>query len=422
MKTVNRSLLGCFFGLFVGIALALSSCYPETFLPTSTIQAEQNTIVAERPHTPTIEPTLPIEKTQTPLPSKTPPPSFVLSPFPSPTPLPWMIPEGVNGFFFNRNHQIYFFDGLSSRFVSKGIVLLDMGEPWSPDVTQFIFDAKEEPVEPSVLAIANLQTGVVTKPTFIGQPYTAYWSPDGRFIAYLQNDLTELLTKIIVYDVQTAENHILTEIEHETRPFKMSGWSPDGQKLTFVTKLNGQYDLFAFDVKRLTLQQLTNTPDVETFVAWRPGTTQLLVGTNPDEFSLYNWPFLIKHLFVIDESGNSIIELGDKFDRLVGISWSPDGMQISFSLDHAFCLLEMVNYEINCPLETILPIEQYVTGGPFAWSQDGNSVAFQAYSAQDMSCPPVYWLDLLSNQLTLVPSTPCNGTWIYWIPRTSGSN
>ena len=422
MKTVNHLSISIFFVLVASLIFALGGCYPTTFLSTSTTQPKQSTMVIEHPQTPTIESTLPVEKTQTPLPFETPLPSLTLPPFPSPTPSPWLIPDDVSGFFFEGNYEIYFFDGASSRFISKGTVPFDMGQPWSPDGTQFIFNTKEKSVEPSVLAVADLHTGVVTKPVLIGQPTIAFWSPDGKFIAYSQNDSTERLTKIILYDVQTLENHVLITIEHETRLFQEHGWSSDSQKLTFVTQLNGQYDLFTLDINSLTLQQLTNTPEVETFVAWRPGTTQLLVGTNPDEFSLYNWPFLVKQLFVIDESGNSIIELGADFNRLTHISWSPDGNQISFSLDHALCLLETVNYGINCPLETILPAEEYTVEGPLAWSRDGRFLVFQVFTRTVMTCPPVYLLDMLSNELTLVPSTPCYSTGIYWIPKTSESD
>jgi Tol biopolymer transport system component len=276
-----------------------------------------------------------------------------------------------------------------------------IGQALSPDGTMIVFDTNnrsEVSRSPEKVFIFDLESGEILSLNLLAYPRSGvFWSNDATSLLYIAKYGDEALDQLVVYDVLTGENQVLTE---RKEIILTSGWSIDNETVAFVTKVDGQYDLFTVNSKTLAQEQLTDNPDIETLVLWSPTTPQLLIGTTLDERSAFeSWPWGVENLYVFTPSNNDWhllleITLGSE-----SVSWSPDGRQIAFSNAGLLCIKNVETMAENCPLEDIKPYNEYFAAflEPPVWSGDAKWLAFRAF---DGRCDLVYFLALETNLVT----------------------
>ncbi len=157
-------------------------------------------------------------------------------------------------------------------------------------------------------------------------------SPDGRFVAYLsERDLFNV--NLFVADVATgriveklAETNGDAHFDALRFIASAGSWSPDGQRLAFVTFVEGDNELSIFDVRRGRITQRIRVTDVPALAnpAWSPdGRTIAFSGLKGG----------ISDLYLLDVESRRVRQMTD--DRFADLqpTWSPDGRTLAFSTD-----------------------------------------------------------------------------------------
>ncbi|NOZ08569.1 MAG: hypothetical protein GXO91_06795 [FCB group bacterium] len=110
------------------------------------------------------------------------------------------------------------------------------------------------------------------------------WSPDGKLLAYSKYHFGQhgsMLWDIRIYDRESKKGRWVTLNQRATYPT----WSPDGNKLTFVSHSRGTSNLFNYDLAGDTLKKITSyTDDTQILTpAWSPDGRQIAyAASGPD--------------------------------------------------------------------------------------------------------------------------------------------
>jgi hypothetical protein len=157
--------------------------------------------------------------------------------------------------------------------------------------------------------------------------------------------------------------------QNDTNP----AWSPDGERVVFVSDRTGNKDLWVMDIAGQELGQITDHPGDEDMPAWSPGGNALA-------FAAYregNWD-----IYISRADGDRPRRLTSHPTADVAPAWSPDGRWL------AFASYRDDNWEIYVisrdGSELMRLTENDATDFRPAWSPQGNLIAFESYRDGDM--------------------------------------
>jgi Tol biopolymer transport system component len=119
------------------------------------------------------------------------------------------------------------------------------------------------------------------------------WHPGGRQIALLTSntdgpDNNTRTKTITILDIETGDNRQIVEIP--THCASGLQWSPDGSKLVWSMTADSNWDIFTFDVGQNTLSKITKEAAAETTPSWSPDGERLVYvsyfeGSEPEDKS-----------------------------------------------------------------------------------------------------------------------------------------
>ncbi|MFQ5817990.1 MAG: protein kinase, partial [Terriglobia bacterium] len=135
--------------------------------------------------------------------------------------------------------------------------------PWSPDASELLFSRLQPSAEIAVWKI-NLSTGEqtqLTRPPPGAADFYATWSFDGKRIAFTRNQGGK--NSLWLMDAQegpsaslgTSEPELLLDDEYQNMT---PAWSPDGQRLVFISNRSGPRNLWEIEVGSRRLRQVTS--------------------------------------------------------------------------------------------------------------------------------------------------------------------
>jgi len=153
---------------------------------------------------------------------------------------------------------------------------------WSPDCKKIAIQTDEgiHVINADGSNLKRLMPIEVTPGVYSGRYYDPAWSPDGRQIAYMEEDEEGIDTLYVMNADGNAET-ALTDYENGETGSSLSSptWSPDGEKMAFVSDAgftgdggNVVYnsDIYVTGADGSGTMRLTNTPEDEMTPAWAP--------------------------------------------------------------------------------------------------------------------------------------------------------
>jgi TolB protein len=109
-------------------------------------------------------------------------------------------------------------------------------------------------------------------------------------------------------------------------------WSPDGQRLAFLSDRAGQADIYLADADNAKGRRLTNTPTEARVLAWSPDGAQILyIAVNSNVSNSLSFD-----IHVMNSDGSEQRLLAEGVNLRTGLAdchypvWSPDGRHVAF--------------------------------------------------------------------------------------------
>jgi Tol biopolymer transport system component len=156
-------------------------------------------------------------------------------------------------------------------------------------------------------------------------------SPDGRWVAFFSGRGIFGID-LYIADAQTGRiEKRLTSPNRDNHFDALSflssagAWSPDGNRLAFVTQVEGDHEISVYDVDQRRIVQTFRPPEAEAITdpAWGPDGRIAFVGYGGG----------ISDLFVLDTQTGDVQQLTNDRNAELHPAWSPDGRTIAFSTD-----------------------------------------------------------------------------------------
>ena len=205
------------------------------------------------------------------------------------------------------------------------------------------------------------------------------WSPNGQkitFVSYqdlklnLEHGINEILRGEI-YLMSADGTNPINLTQSVERPDGVSSWSPDGKQIAFTSAelLNkdtlANSDIFVMDADGGNPRNLTNHDALDQTPDWSPDGNWIAFSSNRDG----NW-----EIYVMNADGTNPINLTNHPAKDGRPDWSPDGNQIVFTSDRDENLeIYVMNADGINPINlTQHPAEDNRS----SWSPDGTRIAF----------------------------------------------
>ena len=192
---------------------------------------------------------------------------------------------------------------------------------------------------------------------------TPAWSPDGRKLAFVSRRDGNSEIYVINADGSGQEN--LTQ--HPARDSHPS-WSRDGRKLAFVSRRDGNSEIYVMNADGSGLRNVTRAPSDDLRPAWSPdGRAIAFVKTiqkkaRRRDNTPYN--YYEAYLYVVNGDGSGLRRLTTQPGYVFKHSWSADGKTIRYG---------PYLVQADGSGQTELPLNVASDG---AWSPDGKRIAF----------------------------------------------
>ncbi|MFQ6612717.1 MAG: DPP IV N-terminal domain-containing protein [Fidelibacterota bacterium] len=234
---------------------------------------------------------------------------------------------------------------------------------------------------------------VTTDPARDEQPQ---WSPDGQRLLFISN--RDGHRQLFLYDLVTDS---LSQLTHGNRHCTEPAWSPDGNQITYQSDSLGLGDIFILDLPTEKSTQLTDDPAADISPAWSPDGNRIAFVSHRDGNA---------EIYVMDSDGNNQTRLTDNPRVDLEPTWSPDGEKIAFtshrksSDEHVYILdvaartsiqLATPNSDEYNPVWSVDGTKLYyfnILRGDIYWAAaDGNSapeLIFDFAKALDLSLSP----------------------------------
>ncbi len=242
-------------------------------------------------------------------------------------------------------------------------------------------------VQPKVLPAGSCGGSSTDPPVKIGKPsawvHNPTWSPDCRYIAYVQDGAlwrTDIdgSNGVALYEVPRFG----PSIRDSFRP-SAAAWSPEGDFIAFVvideTVQPRVAHLHVIDADGSRLRQLSDGDLIDHSPTWSPDGRSIAVvretGATLDAIGRHAGGY--KSLVVVDvESGETEVRVrSDEFEGWGYLRWSPDGLKFAYDRRTYLWIMDAdgSNAEQLFPPQRILGSS---LSHAMSWSPDGSEIAF----------------------------------------------
>jgi hypothetical protein len=190
-------------------------------------------------------------------------------------------------------------------------------------------------------------------------------------------------------------------------------WSPDGRKIAFMSKRDGNFEIYSMNADGTGQTRLTNNPAADGFPAWSPDGTKIAFVSgdlrNTTTFEIY----------VMNADGSNRTRL--TIDSLIdGVpTWSPDGTKIVF-MSGAGSLFDLNSFEVfvmnaNGSNRTRLTNNTVMDGQP-SYSPDGTKILFSSGDAFNTAGIEIYLMNADGTNKTQLTNNSVTDGFPAWSP------
>ncbi len=220
----------------------------------------------------------------------------------------FILGERIDDAFVCGEIHIMDVDGSHIRTLSKKAIT-GLPVSWSPDGKSILYN--HECISSGTLASVDMNTGEITLMYLTGlqSPQFAVWSPDGKWIAYVNSSPDTDYGDISIFNPSTDDPPIT---------FRSPGnnyypsWSPDGKQIVFFGGEETRGNLYIVDVETQKIRQLTHDKGVlNTEPRWSPDGKWI---------AFYSGNYYGGNMDIIDIEGNNRSLLVKGVEHL---SWMP---------------------------------------------------------------------------------------------------
>ncbi|MGZ8551603.1 MAG: prolyl oligopeptidase family serine peptidase, partial [Chitinophagaceae bacterium] len=175
--------------------------------------------------------------------------------------------QDYEGYLGSRKTHLYFFDIKTKKLdtLTKG-VYNETNPAWSPngEMIAFVSNRTDDPdknANTDIYLVEAKQGAMEKKLTsWPGSDNEPQWSPDGKFIAYLQSSSNEVFTMygqplLAVVSKDGGEPRILSR--QTDRPVRNPRWNSDGKSIAALMEDDRQCNIVSFDASSGEMTRLT---------------------------------------------------------------------------------------------------------------------------------------------------------------------
>ncbi len=255
----------------------------------------------------------------------------------------------------------------STKSLSWLSFVVEWPPAWSPDGSRIAF-VSDRDWNREIYAINTDGTGLARLTDNVVYDWVPNWSPDGNRIAFVS--CIEVPCHIYVMNADGSDLTRLTDTSAEITDIYFyaewpPSWSPDGSRIAFVSRGEGNLDVYVMNADGSGLTQLTDDRAIDWSPTWSPDGSRIAFASEHDE----NFD-----IFVMNADGSGLTQLTDDPAMDYSPAWSPDGSRIAFlSRRDGDWSIYVMNADGSSPAPLTDDAELEVSP---TWSPDGSRIAF----------------------------------------------
>lgn len=157
----------------------------------------------------------------------------------------------------------------------------DFEAAWSPDGSTIVFSSDRDDPDNAQLYLMDAdganQRRLVSALT--DDQVGARWSPDGQWILFHSNPLVDGLPRFNVFKIR-PDGSDLTQLTDTPGNNFMADWSPDTQRIVFVSQRDGNRELYVMNADGSDQVRLTDGGWENSLPRWSPDGQQIIFESN----------------------------------------------------------------------------------------------------------------------------------------------